>query len=247
MKTLIILHGWGSSKEKWQAVKKELEKEGIKLEIPDLPGFKKELPLERGWALNDYVEWLKEFCSQKLYQKEIEEPFFLLGHSFGGSIAIKFALLYPQKLKGLILVSAAGIRRKPSLLAKALQKIGALLKMTRVEEIPLLKEVVFLFKKIFYRYILRKTDYFEAEGKLKETMKNILREDLTPLLKRISVPTLILWGQKDKITPLEDGFLMAKEIKTSQIKVLENIAHAPHLENASLLASRIKKFINSFN
>ena len=226
MKTLIILHGWQSSKEKWQKVKENIEDEGIEVVIPDLPGFKPETELPKPWSLDDYVEWLNNFSQGR-------EKFFLLGHSFGGRIAIKFASKYPQKLYGLILVSAAGIKKEKP----AISKIA-----------PILRNFSFLpgynfFRRFFYCYILRKTDYLETSGALKETIKNILEEDLIPFLKEIRVPVLIIWGEKDKITPLSDAYLMRKEIKFSQLEILNGIGHTPHLENPELLAEKIKEFI----
>ena len=79
-------------------VKEILDSKGIKVIVPDLPGFKKETALTRVWDLDDYVDWFKDFCS------DFDEPFFLLGHSFGGRIAIKFAAQNTERLKGLILV-----------------------------------------------------------------------------------------------------------------------------------------------
>ncbi|MCD6500568.1 alpha/beta hydrolase [bacterium] len=226
MKTLIILHGWQSSKEKWQKVKENIESDEIEVIVPDLPGFKPETQLKEPWSLDDYVDWLKDFSQTK-------EKFFLMGHSFGGRVAIKFALRYPEKLYGLILVSAAGIKKKNSPISKI---------------IPFFKKFSFLpaydfFRKLFYRYILRKTDYLEASGMLKETIKNILKEDLTPFLKEIKVPVLILWGEKDKITPLRDALLMKKEIKFSQLEILSDIGHAPHLQAPQLLSQKIKTFL----
>ena len=242
-KHLIILHGWQSSKEKWQKVKEELEKEGIKVIIPDLPGFKPETTLKKTWNLDDYVKWVKDFLSRKRNTcPEFAEGFFLLGHSFGGRIVIKFAEKYPQEIKGLILVSAAGIKRNS--FSKELLGLGAgIAKDLKIEEVPVIKDFWQLFKKFFYRYILRKTDYLEAQGTLKETIKNVLAEDLTPLLNKISVPTLILWGKNDKITPLKDAFLMKEKIENSKLKILEEVGHNIYLENPELLAKKIKEFI----
>ena len=244
MKTLVILHGWQSSKEKWQKVKEILEKEGIKVIIPDLPGFKPETTLTKTWNLDDYIKWLKDFLFKKRTTcPELAEGFFLLGHSFGGRVAIKFAEKYPEKLKGLILVAAAGIKKKPSLFGKILSWGGKLVRKLKIEEIPLIKTFWKLFRKFFYCYILRKTDYFQTSGFLKETMKNILAEDLTPLLERISVQTLILWGKKDKITPLKDALLMKEKIKNSRLEVFEKIGHSLRRESPELLIQKIKEFI----
>lgn len=243
MKTLVILHGWQSSKEKWQRVKEILEKEGIKVIIPDLPGFKPETTLTKTWNLDDYIEWLKDFLFKKRTTcPELAEGFFLLGHSFGGRVAIKFATKYPQEIKGLILVSAAGIKKKLFLTGKILAWGAKLVRKFRIEEMPFLKGLWQFFRKIFYRFILRKTDYFETKGTLKETIKNILNEDLTPFLNKISLPTLIIWGEKDKITPLSDAKLMEKEMN-ARLEVLKTVGHTPHLENPELLAQKIKEFI----
>ena len=246
MKTLFILHGWQSSKEKWQKVKEILEKEGIRVIVPDIPGFKPETRLNKTWNLDDYVEWFKDFLFKKrTTYPELREGFFLLGHSFGGRLAIKFATKYPQKIEGLILVSAAGIKRNS--FSKEFLGLGAkVAKDLKIEEVPVIRDFWQLFKKFFYRYILRKTDYLEAKGALKETIKNILDEDLTPLLDKISVPTLILWGKKDKITSLKDALLMKEKIKNSKLKILERIGHNIYLENPELLAQKVSHFILKF-
>ncbi|MBZ9572744.1 alpha/beta hydrolase [Patescibacteria group bacterium] len=236
MKTLIILRGWQSSKGKWQEVKENIESDEIEVIIPDLPGFKPETELEKPWNLDDYTEWLKDFSQDR-------EKFFLLGHSFGGRVGIKFAVKYPQKLYGLVLVSAAGVKKEPRVSSKILGWGAKMVRTLKIEEMPETKGLWQIFRKLFYRYILRKTDYLEVSGFLKDTIKNILKEDLTPLLKEIKVPVLILWGEKDKITPLSDATLMKKEIKFSELQILKNIGHTPHLENPELLAQKVKEFL----
>ncbi len=242
MKTLIILHGWGSSKEKWQKVKENIEREGFRVLVPDLPGFKLENRLKKNWNLDDYIEWFKDFLQGNV-SFETNDGFFLLGHSFGGRMGIKYASLYPQKISGLFLVSAAGIKKRPSLYRKILLKGARTMKNLHIEELPLLKGFWQFLRKVFYCYILRKTDYFRTSGYLKETIKNILDEDLTSYLNKIKIPTFIIWGEKDKITPVEDAFLMKKKIKKSEINLLNKIGHTPHLEVPNKLSQVILEFI----
>ena len=133
---LIILHGWQSSKEKWAKVKETIERGGVRVIVPDLPGFKEENRLDRAWNIEDYVKWFENFFQKK-------EKFFLLGHSFGGRISIKFASKNPDKLAGLILVSSAGIKprkRTVSKLAPSLKKLSFL-------------PGYFFFRKLFYKFI----------------------------------------------------------------------------------------------
>lgn len=236
VRNIIILHGWASSAEKWQVVKQGIKEQGIRVIVPDLPGFKKETELSQSWNLDDYVDWLANFFS-----KACPEPAegFLLGHSFGGRIAIKFAAKYPEKLKGLILVSSAGIKHKRT------PYIRAILDMAKIGRQCRFAPFFPFLRKIFYKYILRRTDYINAEKMpfLKETFKNIIREDLTQSLSQIKTPTLIIWGEKDKITPLSDAYLMNKEIPNSKLEILKNMGHAPHSENPKNLAQKITNFI----
>jgi len=229
---ILILHGWGSSEKRWSKVKEIMTREGIDVFIPDLPGFGENPPPKEPWSIDDYVEWVKN------YSKNFA-PFFLLGHSFGGRIAIKFALRHPEKLNGLILVGTAGIKHKKTsfeLFLSRLARIG-----NKFSFLPFFG----FFRKIFYRFIVRKTDYLKTEGVLKETFKKIVAEDLTPLLSQVQIPTLIIWGRNDKITPLEDAYLMKEKIKNSRLKVLENVGHAPYLEAPEKLAEAISNFLKS--
>lgn len=243
MKTLLILHGWQSSKEKWQKVKEQIEKENkflfrkeeseiknIEVIVPDLPGFKTELA--EVWNLDDYINWFYDFSLSK-------EKFFLLGHSFGARLAIKFALRHPEKLNGLILVGAAGIKHKKTSLELFLSKIAKM--GNKFYFLPFFS----FFRKIFYRFIVRKTDYLKTEGLLKETFKKIVAEDLTPFLPQIQIPCLIIWGKNDKITPLEDANLLKERIKNSRLEILENVGHTPYLEAPEKLAEIIINFLIS--
>ncbi len=227
--SLIILHGWQSSKEKWSEVREIIEKEGIKVIVPDLPGFKEENKLERAWDLDDYVVWLKDFSKDK-------ERFFLLGHSFGGRVSLLFALKHPDKLKGLILVDSAGVAPN-DLKKKYISRFA-----------PSLKKLSFLpgylfFRKVFYKFVIRKTDYLYVDGVLKETFKKTIARDLTSILPQIETKTLILWGGKDKITPFSHAKLMKEKIENSKMEVFKGIGHNPHLDDPEALAKKILDFI----
>lgn len=228
MKILIILHGWGASSKSWLKVKKILENQGYIVFTPDLPGFGLTPVPTSPWTVDDYTRWVNDFS-----EKQNISQFFLLGHSFGGRIAIKYAVKYPQKIQGLILLGAAGIKQKEPFISKIT---------------PLLKVFSFLpgyqfLRKIFYKYILGKTDYLELRGVMRETFKKILEENLTPYLPQIKAPSLILWGKKDKITPITDAYLMKEKIKNSKLEISENIGHSPHLKDPEILSEKILDFL----
>lgn len=240
MNTLIILHGWQSSKEKWQKIKELLESPGLKVVALDLPGFKPENQLSRPWNLDDYVAWLENELNG------YSEPVYLLGHSFGGRIAIKLSAKNPAKLKGLILVAAAGLKKKKTIRDRILLKIVKLAKKLGVPEQSSDRQGLWqLFRKIFYRYILRRTDYFAANPIQKKIMKSALEENLTGLLSAITIDTLIVWGKKDTFTPIKDAYSMNQAIKNSQLEVLPQNGHSLHLQCPEVLAQKIKSFVNS--
>ena len=87
MTPILILHGWGSCAQNWQRVKDGLEGGGYRVYLSDLPGFGKGPALEKTWLTEDYVNWLNEYC-----EKNNLSQFFLIGHSFGGALAVKFSL-----------------------------------------------------------------------------------------------------------------------------------------------------------
>lgn len=102
METLIILHGWGSAPDRWSDVRDELEKNGVRTLVPNIPGFKDKI--DEPWDMDRYAEWLDEMVG--------DEPVFLMGHSFGGGLVIKYTSEHPNKVKGLVLVGAAVIRSR---------------------------------------------------------------------------------------------------------------------------------------
>ena len=224
---LLILHGWNGSSDSWRKIIEILE---IKFRVicPDFPGFGKTKPPKIPWNLDDFVEWLKEFT-----EKLNLESFFLLGHSFGGRVAIKFSILYPEKVKRLILVSSAGIKQDWGLKEKIIFQIS------KIGNAIFSKNPLLRFKggvrNLFYKLAMIK-DYSKVKGVMRETMKKIVEEDLLPELPKIQNETFIVWGEKDRIVPLKYAFIFKEKIKNSKLEILPKIGHSPHLEDPEKLA-----------
>lgn len=225
----LILHGWGASSDSWQEVQDILSKK-FQVIVPDLPGFgKSDLPPQI-WDLESYVEFVFS-----LLRKLNLEKIYLLGHSFGGSVAIKMSVIQPDKIKKLILVDAAAIRKPKDFFKKIIGFFAGILSLFSF--VPGYK----FLRKCFYRVVLRKTDYLKATGIMKEVFKKVISEDLKFYCSKIEVPTLIIWGKLDKITPLKDGLLLHKLISNSEMKIIEEAKHAPNLSHPKELAQIIKE------
>src|SRR5436190_16862468 len=113
-KTILILHGWGKTGPAYSEIQNIFEKKGYRVYSPDLPGFGNN-PLQKdALVFDDYISFVHDYISKTKEKKVI-----LLGHSFGGRIAIRFTALYPQMVASLILTGASGIPRPlPSLKKK---------------------------------------------------------------------------------------------------------------------------------
>lgn len=222
MTPILILHGWGSCAKRWEGVKGLLEARGYKVFVPDLPGFGQEPPPATAWKIDDYVEWVKGYC-----QKNNLSMFVLSGHSFGGSVAAKYSLRYPEDVEKLFLSASAGIRKKTAQ-KEFLKNIS-----------PLFRSFS-LLKRIFYRFFI-KSDYQYTSGAMRETYLNVINEDISGLFFQIKVPTVIIWGEKDDITPIVDAYFMNKEIKDSKLEILPGIGHRIRKEAPELLVEKIIK------
>jgi len=235
--SLLILHGWGGSSGSWVEVSEHLAKRGLKVIVPDLPGFGKSISPSIPWEVKDYSNFLFNFI-EKIGIAEAN----LMGHSFGGRITIKFATLYPQKFKNLILCASAGIKHPLTLGQKIvlnLSLIGNFLFSKRP-----LKRFKDIARNIFYSF-LRKKDYAKVKGVMKETFQKVVAEDLRAELSKIKTRTLIIWGQNDKSVPLEDAYLMKEKIPQSTLEILPKVGHTPNLEEPEKLAEIIFNFIRT--
>lgn len=229
-KSLLVLHGWGSNSGRWQQVAELLAQKGIQVIIPDLPGFGLTHEPTTAWNLDNYVDFLNEF-SEKV--PELGREFYLMGHSFGGSIAVKFTVKHNQKIKKLFLVSAACVRK-----VKLSKKI--FYRLSKIVKVFSFVPGYTLARKAFYKFILRKSDYPHVkEGIMKETYIKVVSEDLSWRLPFIKVPTIIMWGDKDTSTPLADAEIINQKIRNSKLIIVPNAKHSLQLEVPEVLAQKI--------
>ena len=78
---------------------------------------------------------------------------------------------------------------------------------------------------------------------MRETYLKIINEDLSDYLSRISLPTLIIWGKKDKLTPVKDAYLMKEKIIGASLEIIPDIGHNPHREAPEILKDKVLNFL----
>jgi len=235
MQRLLILHGWGSNAGRWQKVKEILEKEGIEVLIPNLPGFGFTPPPKEPWGIDDYVNWVLDFLKEKEWTR-----FNLLGHSFGGGLATRIVETKPEMVEKLILCAAAVIRdekSKKTLFFYSLGKVGK-----KIFSLPGLRKFYPAAANALYT-LNNSKDYYLAEGVMKDTFKRVTSQDLKISLEKITAPTLILWGSKDDMVPEKDAHILHEKIKNSKLVIFPGIGHNLNTQIPEKIANETLKFL----
>lgn len=225
-KVIFLLHGWGSNKESFLGVAKNLSK-SYKVIIPDFPGMGKSDEPKKPFFVKNYVDILILFI-ESFKVNECD----LLGHSFGGRLIIKLLgekLNKNFKVNKVVLVDSAGIKPK-----KTLRGIIGILRF------KFYKNIVKIFANKKYkdslieelRQTFGSSDYKNASEIMRQTLRNVINEDLTKHLSKIQNETLIIWGENDLDTPLSDGKKMNSLIENSGIVVLKDASHYSFIDKS---------------
>jgi len=242
-KTLLCLHGWGGSKDSFTELRDALKGTDIEILTPDLPGFGDEPEPVRPWTTDDYADWVVNWLAKEQEARSNrQEEIFLIGHSHGGRIAIKLAAGHMLPIGHLFLCASAGIRHPrhfKRMIGLTLAKTGKFFL-----SIPGMRHLQPVGKAFLYR-LVRVHDYEKASPVMRDTLINVTEEDLRPLLQTIDVPTDIFWGTEDQMTPIADGYLMAKKIPGSALHTYPGVRHRVHRDRAEEIARLVKKAVSS--
>lgn len=215
---VVFLHGWGGDASAFLFVAERL-KTFAKSIVVDFNGFGKTPEPDRPYSVGDYAG---EVLS--VLEKEGVEKAIIVGHSFGGRVAMEIAAKFPDVASGLVLVDSAGIkpRRNPTYYIKiAIHK---------------------LMKKLGMKGLKGSNDYRVLSLIMKETFKKVVSYDQSYLLKDISVPTAIFWGKKDKDTPLYMAKKLSKNIKDSSLFLLDG-GHYAYVDDLEKFVSILTVFV----
>lgn len=233
---ILILPGWGDTRGTFHKMI-EILKEFFTVYIIDYPGFGNSSFPNRDLDIYDYANLIKDFITIN----SIDNPI-LIGHSFGGRISIILTGLYKINIKKMILIDAAGIKHKKSLKMKIKQFIYKSLK-TISKILPKNIKNKYLNKLIS---IFGSTDFKNLNPNIRKTFIKVINEDLSKYLKYINTSTLLIWGEEDKDTPLNDGKLMNIKIEDSGLIIIPNSGHFPYLEYPYYINKIILEFLKTY-
>lgn len=205
----MFLHGWGADSSIFGRVIFALPK-NISVILIDFWGFGKTGEPTKSLTVYDYANETINIIDSLGITK-----FNIVGHSFGGRIGIIIASKLKSRVKKLILVDSAGVVPKRSLLFK--------LKVKRYKRIKKKVQDGKLCAGVLAKY--GSDDYKVLSPVMKETFVNVVNEDLVPLAKNIESKTYLIWGNKDKDTPLYMAKKLNKVIAGSSLYVIKDAGH----------------------
>lgn len=233
---LIIIHGWGGSRQTWSDFV-SLAESDFDIDVVELPCFGAEPCPSSIWGVEEYAK----FVSDKIKTlKQDNQETILLGHSFGGQIATYILAHEPNIVDKLILSGAAVYRRPESIRNKIFKFIAKCGKI--VFSLPVLNKLAGFMRKILYKSA-GAGDYNKTEGIKRDIFLKVTKQDVGEFLPAIKIPTLVVWGDKDSYVSVKEGELIAKNIPDAKLEVIKDGTHGLHLKKKQELLNIIKNFI----
>lgn len=231
---MLALHGWGRSHSDFDAVLTGLVgmHEGAGAVALDLPGFGASPAPPAPCGAAGYAELVRPVlgeCSPRVV---------LVGHSFGGRIAVELAARFPETVSALVLCGVPLLRRtdrrgaRPALryrIGRGLHRCGLLGEGT--------------MERMRQRY--GSADYRRATGVMRDVLVTAVNETYEDQLGRISQPVELVWGRQDDEVPVEIAERAARLLTDPQLTVLEGVGHDVPTEAPGALADAVVRHLRS--
>ena len=243
---LLLLHGFGSSLQTWDEWAAQLEKHYRVIRL-DLPGF----GLTGPSPVNDYSEEKDVATLTHFVDKLGIDELSVIGHSMGGKMAWTFAADQGPRVKALVLMAPDGYPQAEAIGTKpyAMPAVMGLMKfflpkyLVRKSLEPAFFDATALDDRLVERYY----DMLRApgvRGAILERGQQTIYTDPVPRLKKITAPTLLLWGQDDLMIPSSNAQSYAGVLADAQTVLLPNLGHLLQEEQSQLGLAQVTQFLN---
>ena len=251
---LVLLHGTSSSLHTWDGWAANLKDKHRVIRF-DLPGFGLTGPdLRNDYSLEAYVRWVEKVVNALGVQK-----FVVLGNSLGGQIAWATAAALPHRVQQLVLIDASGYPTMAQSIPIGFQ-IARLPGLRRLAEVVLPRGVIQASLRNVYGDPSKVTPelvdrYYELtlrQGNRRalayrfDQMQQADAAQALVTIRGLRVPTLILWGGKDRLIPLETGYRFETDIPGSKMLVFDDLGHIPQEEDPLRSVQALHNFLLKF-
>ncbi len=219
---IVLLHGWGQNIEMMKMLGDPF-KEKYRIIILDFPGFGLSEEPKEVIGVDGYTCILEKL----LNKLNIKNPI-LIGHSFGGRVAVKFSSR--NDVSKVILLSPA---------LRGHDKKGLRVKLLKImKKVPLLKEL-----ESWAKNHIGSRDYKAASPMMKQVLVKTVNEDLSFDAKKINVPVILIYGDLDSEVPEEDTKEYERLIPDCGLIMYEGCTHFAYLERLNQTINIINNFI----
>lgn len=244
---LLLLHGFGSSLQTWDVWAEKLDQKYRVIRL-DLPGF----GLTGPSPSNDYSE-LNDLNTLTRFVDSLGiTDLSVVGHSMGGKIAWTFAAAHAERVKALVLMAPDGFPQLEAIGTKpyAMPAIMGVMKFSlpkyfvRKSIEPAFVDVNELDEKLVNRY----HDMLRAPGvraAILARANQTIYTDPVPRLKQIKAPTLLIWGEDDKMIPSSNAANYAWVLAQSETVLIPKLGHLLHEEHAEIGLAKVTEFLDA--
>ncbi|WP_452229774.1 MULTISPECIES: alpha/beta fold hydrolase [unclassified Lacinutrix] len=216
---IIVLHGLMGGLSNFEAVTKHFSKKGYKVIIPELPIYSMSLLKTN---VKTFAKYLHDFIEYKGLDNVI-----LLGNSLGGHIGLYHTKLYPEKVKALVITGSSGLYESAM--------GGGYTKRSDYEVIKKKAQDVFYDPAVATKEIVDEVyDTVNDRNKLIKTLaiaKSAIRHNMASDLPQMKVPTCIIWGKNDTVTPPEVADEFNALLPDSDLFWIDKCGHAAMMEH----------------
>jgi pimeloyl-ACP methyl ester carboxylesterase len=252
---IVLIHGMLNSSSHWQSVALNLASDYTVI-APDLIGHGDSAAPRGDYSLGAHAASIRDLLAAVGIDRAT-----LVGHSLGGGVAMQLFYQFPQRVERLVLVSSGGLGREvsPMLRTAALPGTSALLStIINPRVLAAIRDAGSRLNErgagvgVYLQAIARALSPLEnqdARAAFLHTLRSVIdvhgqRVSATDRLYLLeSIPTLIVWGERDHTIPLEHGRSAHGAIPHSRFCTLARAAHFPHLEDPDGLAAILREFI----
>jgi pimeloyl-ACP methyl ester carboxylesterase len=253
---LLLIHGMAGSSETWRAVIPQLSQK-YRVVAPDLLGHGQSAKPRGDYSLGAFAVWLRDLLDELGVSHAT-----IVGQSLGGGVAMQFVYQHPDYCQRLILISSGGLGPDVGWTLRLLSAPGAELILPAIAPRPVLtagNKVRSWFGAAGIRSP-RGAEMWSAYSSLSDaetrqaflrTLRSVVdyRGQAVSALNRLhmagELPTMVIWGDQDRIIPVEHGYAVHEARPGSRLEVLEGVGHFPHVERPTEVVDLIDDFINS--
>ena len=226
---ILMIHGWGASVELLAPLSLRLSRLGYRCHQIDLPGFGDSDEPTEPFSIFDYAS----ICLAYLDHQGLSEVHYF-GHSLGGRIGLILGSDHSDRIRQMALSNSAGIKIEAAMRTRL--RLSAYRSLRRSLETIGAKSAANLLRAGYNRRF-GSEDYRNASPVLRQTLIHIVNQDLLDHAKRVSVPTILIWGDEDQETPLWMGRKLEAAIPDAALILHEGAGHYAYLDFPDRTAS----------